>query len=658
MDFVERNPSLEVGEQFELQVVADFADESDVLLPGDYLSWSSDDESVAVVNEELAIAISNGTTIFTAERDGFTAVTASRVGDASTPETEAELNTAIAEFYGLDVYPDAVTLTRGIERSILVRAEGIADSPDLTSNSTGTRYFVDNPAVISVDENGLITTLAEGEASVTVINGSAESVIPVNVETPNLGATILDEAGGIVQNSDGYQVMIPEDALTEDVEIDITTLNKATLTTPLPEQFEVYDAFNLDFGEKNLAIPAQLAIPAPEGLAPGTEVFFLKDGELPDETGTWNPIWFVQDSGIVGDDGMVRTSSPPWPAVTEGDDYVIAVPKFSYKIGQAFGSLNSLTGVTDAGGSAALSQGVAILGSFNFASVITVPFFYTETVTSLDIITVPRIGTLPFTTTAGVEINPRGIPTATANIEFPDYGDLENDPFVPPILEEARFDFNEIDNVNEPIVYLTGSNFLRDSSWFSTFSSLFSEEETIIGGNSFNDLIATFYYGQQSEEGGIGSYEGEIIPSLSRDLGNNRYEVAVKVPQTVVLGESTIELTRKQTELITVIPPNLENVEYSSDVDLVIEPENVELTLAVQTFKDRVLVFNALSPGRAISEEETTIKDIFDIGLTSRDLLLADIPVGTGGDFDNSPRDLVATNDATRAYVSLGNSKK
>ena len=34
LDFVERNPSLEVGEQFELQVVADFADQEDVLLPG------------------------------------------------------------------------------------------------------------------------------------------------------------------------------------------------------------------------------------------------------------------------------------------------------------------------------------------------------------------------------------------------------------------------------------------------------------------------------------------------------------------------------------------------------------------------------------------------------------------------------------------------
>jgi hypothetical protein len=33
LDFVERNPSLEVGEQFELQVVADFADQKDVLLP-------------------------------------------------------------------------------------------------------------------------------------------------------------------------------------------------------------------------------------------------------------------------------------------------------------------------------------------------------------------------------------------------------------------------------------------------------------------------------------------------------------------------------------------------------------------------------------------------------------------------------------------------
>ena len=652
IDFVERNPELEVGEQVELQVVADFADQQDVIVPGDYLNWSSENAGVASVSDRgVVTGVSNGTTIFTAQRDGIEAVTATRIGQAEFPTTEAELNTAVAEYYGLDVYPDAVTLTPDVERQIIVGIEGQTDSTDLSDDATGTRYFVDNPEVISINEDGLITTFSEGEASVTVIHGGTEAVIPVNVETANLGATELGADGGIVENSDGYQVMIPEGALAQATDIDITSVEQSELTTPLPDQFEVIDAFNLDLGEQELAIPGQLALPAPEGLEPGTEVFFMRDGELPDETGTWNPIWMVQESGIVGDDGMIRTSSPPWPAVSEGGDYIVTVPKVAYSVGKAYGAFNTLTGANSSAGVAGISAGVGVLGA-GFGMVISMPIFSTEVSQSVEVITIPKIGTLPFVTTAGVELNPRGIPTANVVLDNPSTL-VDNDPYSPPVLEEARFDFNEIDNVNEPIVYLTGSNFLINTS--VSLGDINRDGRNVIwSGDDFDDLTATFYYGQDSEEDGVGSYEGEIIRSLSRELGNNRYEVAVKVPQTVALGNSSIELTREQTEIKRLIPFERETVSYSSDIDLTVKPTNVELTLAAQAFSDKVLAFNALSEERALNEGETTVEDIIqDPRLTSHDLLLASIPIGTGGDFDDDPRGLVATKDATRAYVAL-----
>jgi hypothetical protein len=397
--------------------VADFADEQDVIVPGDYLTWSSESAGVARVSDRSTVTgVSNGTTIFTAERNGLSAVTASRVGQAEFPNTEAELNSALAEYYGLDVYPDAVTLTRDVERQIVVGIEGRADSPDLSDDATGTRYFVNNPDVITVNEDGLITTLSEGEAEVTVIHGGTEAIIPVNVELPNLGATTLDADGGIVANNEGYQVMVAEGALTQETEINITNVEQSELTAPLPEKFEVIDAFKLSLGEEDLAIPAQLGIPAPAGLEPGTEVFFMRDGELPDATGTWNPMWLVEESGIVGDDGMIRTSSPPWAGVKEDGNYIVTVPKFSYQVGKAFAAFNSLTGVNSSAGSAALSQGVAI-GGFNFGSVIGIPFFYTETVSTVEVISMPKIGTLPYITEVGVEINPRGIPSATVTLD-------------------------------------------------------------------------------------------------------------------------------------------------------------------------------------------------------------------------------------------------
>ena len=613
-----------MGEQAELQVVADFADQKDVLLPGDYLNWSSESEGVASVSDRGVITgVANDTTIFSVERNDLTAVTASRVGQAGFPNTEAELNTAIAEYYGLDVYPDASTLTIGTERQILVGIEGQADSADLSDDETGTRYFVNNPDVISVDEDGLITTLSEGEAEVTVIHGGAESIIPVNVETPNIGATTLDVDGGIVENAEGYQVMIPEGALTEDAEINITSVEQSELNAPLPEKFEVIDAFNLSLGDEDLTIPSQLAIPAPEGLTPGTEVFFMRDGELPDETGTWNPLWLVEESGIVGSDGMIRTSSPPWPGIKKGDDYIITVPKFEYKVGKAYGFVNTLSGTNSIAGVAAQSAGVGIFG-FNFGAIFGIPIFYEATLNTVEVITIPKIGALPTTTTAGVTINPKGVPTANVELDVPSLG--ENDPFAPPVIEQGELNFEEKE---KPIVYLTGSNFLVDSN------------EPNAVGSSFDDLSPFFEYGGES-------YPGTVIPELSEKLGNNRYQLAIEVPQTVVLGQSSIKLERVQEELNGVEPTDIELTTYLSETGITIKPNDTELTLAAQAFNDQVSVFNALNPEEIL---ETN-------GLTSRDLLLAQIPVGTGGNFDDEPRDLVATKDATRAYVSLRSSGK
>ena len=624
LDFVERNPKLEVGEQVELQVIADFADQKDVVLPGDYVHWSSESEAVATVSDRgVVTGVSNGTTIFSVERNGLSGVTASRVGQAGFPNTEAELNTAIAEYYGLDVYPDASTLTIGTERQILVGIEGQADSADLSDDETGTRYFVNNPDVISVDEDGLISTLSEGEAEVTVIHGGAESIIPVNVETPNIGATTLDVDGGIVENAEGYQVMIPEGALAEDAEINITSVEQSELNAPLPEKFEVIDAFNLSLGDEDLTIPSQLAIPAPEGLTPGTEVFFMRDGELPDETGTWNPLWLVEESGIVGSDGMIRTSSPPWPGIKKGDDYIITVPKFEYKLGKAYGFVNTLSGTNSIAGVAAQSAGVGIFG-FNFGAIFGIPIFYEATLNTVEVITIPKIGALPTTTTAGVSINPKGVPTANVELDVPSLS--ENDPFAPPVIEQGELNFEEKE---KPIVYLTGSNFLVDSN------------EPNAVGSSFDDLSPFFEYGGES-------YPGTVIPELSEKLGNNRYQLAIEVPQTVVLGQSSIKLERVQKELNGVEPTGIELTTYLSETGITIKPNDTELTLAAQAFNDQVSVFNAFNPEEIL---ETN-------GLTSRDLLLAQIPVGTGGNFDDEPRDLVATNDATRAYVSLRGSGK
>ncbi len=67
-----------MGEQEQLVAIADFVDQEDVLLPGDYLSWSSQKGAVASIAETgLVTVLAEGTTIFTASRDGIEAVTLS-----------------------------------------------------------------------------------------------------------------------------------------------------------------------------------------------------------------------------------------------------------------------------------------------------------------------------------------------------------------------------------------------------------------------------------------------------------------------------------------------------------------------------------------------------------------------------------------------------
>ncbi|MCC5669344.1 hypothetical protein LC653_37310 [Nostoc sp. CHAB 5784] len=332
LDFARRGLRLDVGGSTELVVIGDFADQQDVILPYDYLQLASDNAAVAVMSAGKVMGLSDGVSVLSASRNGISAVTALRVGELL-PTNQTQLNVAIAESYGLKLYPQAVTLTEGMQRQLLVGLNEVIKSPDLKTAADGTRYFVSNSNILQVSENGLITALDEGIANVTVIYGGAEKVIPVQVEIPQLGSATLGINGGAVQAIDGARVMIAPGSLTEDTTVSIQQLNPQELTLPTPEGFSFAGAFKLDLGNNSLALPAQLAIPAPADLAPGTEVFFLRQGELPDADGNWKSIWFVEESGVVTADGMIRTSSPPWPGVAQGGTYTIAVPKFSYSNG-------------------------------------------------------------------------------------------------------------------------------------------------------------------------------------------------------------------------------------------------------------------------------------------------------------------------------------
>jgi hypothetical protein len=325
LDFAQRRPQLDAGESTQLTVLGDFADQKGVVLPASYLTYASLNPGVAPIDAFGKVTgLADGTSILSASRNNIQAVTAARVGKMPIPANDDESNALQAEIYGLNVYPQAVTLTKGVNRSLLVGIEGLKDSPDLKFGSVGTRYFVSNPNVLQVNSDGVITALGEGIANVTVIDGAAEKVVPVRVKTPLMGPAMVGVDGGVVQASDGSTVMVAPGALTQDTTVSITSLSRESLSLPIPAGFEFAGAFNLDFSGDKMNQPAQLAIPAPEGLAVGTKVYFMRKGAIPDETGTPNSMWLQEESGIVGSDGFIRTQSPPYPGIVRPGEYMVA----------------------------------------------------------------------------------------------------------------------------------------------------------------------------------------------------------------------------------------------------------------------------------------------------------------------------------------------
>jgi len=626
LDFANRNPQLYPGDNTELVVFGDFADQKGVVLPDSYLTYTSLNPEIAPIDPFGKITgLANGTSIFTASRNNIQAVTAARVGEMPIPANDDEWNALLAEIYGLDVYPQAVTLTTGVKRSLLVGIEGLTDSPDLKFGSTGTRYFVSNPNVLQVNSDGIITAVGEGIANVTVIDGGAEKVVPVRVKTPLIGPAILGVDGGVVQGSDGSFVMVAPSALTHDTTVNITPLSSNSLPLPFPDSMEFAGGFNLDLGNTPLNIPVQLAIPAPVGVPVGTEVLFMRKGSLPGEADSWNETWLIQESGVVGADGYIRTTSPPFPGVTESGTYTIGLlpagmPSVSsiVKTGtQANSGLINLSTNLNFENSylGAKTSGIgAVAATENQFEATTSLLAYLAQSSNkpLEIIGIPKVGET-VVTEAQVQLNTQGVPTISAVLNGPDTGLAI--PLEPPSLESVELEFSN----SEPVIFLTGSNFLNGLN-----GNL---------GSSFGDLNVDFKVGGKN-------YSGTVVPGLSSSLGENRYKVAVKAPISVPLGESEIVLSRSQKERFGPGPVDSSVVKRSSFEDLQLEPVFSDLILVAQRNSDKIQVIDALSSVQSPSDPQQKPPKDLSVGTLGTTLL-------------DRPGLLAVTNNATRAYVPL-----
>jgi PKD repeat protein len=171
-------------------------------------------------------------------------------------------------------------------------------------------------------------------------------------------------------------------------------------------------------------MPVQLAIPNTFGIETGKEVFFMRKVQLPSDDGTLKTAWFIEESGIVGTDGLIRTSSPPWKGVEllaqKDNEYTIVVPKFSYRVVNAQIPADWITGVGIAGialvvGGAYIAATSPLIGGAAIAGglgLLLTPFIFqdkfessTEIIDTPDIVRFPVAGFPYPPTSTGVSLN-------------------------------------------------------------------------------------------------------------------------------------------------------------------------------------------------------------------------------------------------------------
>jgi YD repeat-containing protein len=291
-----------LGMAKQLVAVGDFTDQQGVVLPASYVTWQSTNPAVMNVTANGTVtAVADGTTVILISARGLQAATAGTVGYPTDPVQQ--------QLYG-----------NGFETSI--QAESLAahigyhqldvhlGDTDLSPGSAGTLYFVSDSNVIQVDANGMVTAGSAGIATITVINGPAEAIVPVNVVTPPAaGPVAVGADGGVIQGADGSLVMVAPGSVAADTLMSIAPMTEANLPASLPDFVQFAGAFNLDLGGTTLDNPVQLVVPAPAGADVGTPVYFYRYGSLPDANGNPFPVWLESEVGRVEADGYVHTTS-------------------------------------------------------------------------------------------------------------------------------------------------------------------------------------------------------------------------------------------------------------------------------------------------------------------------------------------------------------
>ncbi|MGX9354809.1 putative Ig domain-containing protein [Roseobacteraceae bacterium S113] len=316
----------EPGQVGEVVAIGQFEDQADVLLDGDYVTFTLEDPTVAQLSSTgVLTALKDGDTYLTATRGSLTAAAGVRVGIAPSG------NAAIAQLFGIDAYPDTVTILPGGGSRQIVTSVGTTNDEFLSADDPDLVYISSNTDIVTVTAGGLMEAVSEGATTVTVIYRGAQEILDVKVAQPIEAASArIGSEGGALRTPDGIEIAFGRDQLVapdgaEAPLVSAHAMTEAELEVDVPPDFDFVAGGSVSVTGGEINGPVQLAAQVTGDAQAGDKVYFFVQDDFTEQTnGEYGKIWRIVDSGIVGDDGMARTASPPFPGFSERGNYLVA----------------------------------------------------------------------------------------------------------------------------------------------------------------------------------------------------------------------------------------------------------------------------------------------------------------------------------------------
>ncbi|MCB1099682.1 MAG: hypothetical protein KDN22_29190, partial [Verrucomicrobiae bacterium] len=649
-----QNLQIEVGKHGKLELFAVLEDETRIALPSSIVSFESFDPSVAQIT-------SNGFVFGAAE--GLTGIEIHALGRA----TMAGITVGTAgDGILLQFFPASYNLEVGETRQFIIR-ERIGDTiNDVFLGDTGARYVVENSDVGAIDEDGRFTATKLGTTTVvSYFKGIAFSATMM-VQEAIVGSGMLSEDGGLI-TSGGATVGIPAGTLHADTLVTVTAYREADAPLALPEGLEYAGGVQIEGLDLVTDQPVSLVVPAPAGAQPGAVLPLLQPVEVVNADGTIELAWFLADTGVVGEDGMIRTTSPPNLGLgmrKHSASLDINLRPSAFAAMFATGAGGSLLGTmaiimdqsqrsqvidspgiinrSDASGSPGVVDMQGADGTKVYAAAGPVGDFSIPLMVGIGI----RYN-LQVATTAGLRKVGGGslsvLPGEISQQFFALPAELlfaEIQPISPPVIESAEFVIDEIEGA---LLKITGKDFLQENPWAASY---LQADPNL--GNRVSDLYVTFEIGGRDtfdtngERLLVGGRDVVISTGLRLVDEDGKKKLFVPLIDGINLADATITVSRP---MLSPADGVFQRREFTSNAAKIFLLPRYGFAADART--GTVAVIDVFKSEKIdLNGNEATISDPSEV---------AKILLGAGTDAEGTfaPREVTMSAGSERAYVTL-----